>query len=154
MKKEAHIREINHTGITVSDLERSVVFWRDVLGFELSHTAEQSGDMAEQITGIPGAALKLAVLKGPAQRIELLQYQAPVDRKKLNGRPCDVGFMHVALSVNGLEALLERMREHGWIAAGIPQTLMMGPNAGKRVVYVRDSDGVTIELMEQNPQQP
>src|SRR5213596_2810259 len=68
----------HHTGITVSDLERSLAFWRDVLGFELSHTAHQTGEMAEQITGVKGAELKLAVVKAPGgHKIELLEYLAP-----------------------------------------------------------------------------
>ena len=47
----------DHTGITVSDIERSLAFWRDVLGFELSHRAHQKGELAEQITGVFGAEI-------------------------------------------------------------------------------------------------
>ena len=42
----------DHTGITVSNLERSLAFWRDVLGFELSHQAHQKGELAGEITGV------------------------------------------------------------------------------------------------------
>ena len=45
----------DHTGITVSNLERSLEFWRDVLGFEFSHKAHQKGERPEQITGVKGA---------------------------------------------------------------------------------------------------
>ena len=49
----------DHTGITVSNLERSLLgFWRDVLGFELSHRAHQKGEIAEQITGVRGARFR------------------------------------------------------------------------------------------------
>src|SRR5947209_2806636 len=91
----------DHTGITVSNLERSLAFWRDVLGFELSHTAHQQGDKAEQITGVKGAELKLAVVKAPGgHKIELLQYLAPADRKTHDDLPpCDVGHVHIALTV-------------------------------------------------------
>jgi catechol 2,3-dioxygenase-like lactoylglutathione lyase family enzyme len=139
----------DHTGITVSDLERSLAFWRDVLGFELSHTAHQTGEMAEQITGVKGAELKLAVVKAPGgHKIELLEYLAPPDRKRADVRPCDVGHIHVALVVDDLDVVLERIVAAGWKAAGKAQTLKTGPNAGKRVVYVRDPDGATIEFME------
>ena len=47
----------DHTGITVSNLERSLAFWRDVLGFELSHRAHQKGALAEEITGVLGAEI-------------------------------------------------------------------------------------------------
>ena len=140
----------DHTGITVSSLERSLTFWRDVLGFEYSHTAHQRGEMAEEITGVKGAELKLAAVKAPnGHKIELLEYLAPADRRKDAGlRPCDVGHVHVALVVENLEPLLQRIAASGWKAAGKPQTLTKGPNAGKRVIYVRDPDGTTIEFME------
>jgi glyoxylase I family protein len=141
----------DHTGITVSNLERSLAFWRDVLGFELSHTAHQTGEMAIEITGVAGAEIKLAVVKTPGgHKIELLEYIAPADRKRhVTFRPCDVGFVHVALIVDDLDAVLRAINASGWKAAGKPQTLRSGPNAGKRVVYVRDPDGTTIEFMQQ-----
>jgi glyoxylase I family protein len=140
----------DHTGITVSNLERSLAFWRDVLGFELSHTAHQTGELAREITGVEGAEIKLAVLKAPGgHKIELLEYLAPPDRTKhIDLRPCDVGSVHVALTVNDLNAVLQRIVASGWKTAGKPQTLQSGPNAGKRVVYVRDPDGTTIEFMQ------
>jgi catechol 2,3-dioxygenase-like lactoylglutathione lyase family enzyme len=148
-KKAFPLISADHTGITVSNLERSLAFWRDVLGFEFSHTAHQKGELAREITGIEGAELKLAVLKAPGgHKIELLEYFAPADRKPANLRPCDVGSVHVALLVNDLDTVLERIAASGWKAAGKPQILTRGPNAGKRIVYVRDPDGTTIELMQ------
>ena len=146
---EFRILGTDHTGITVSNLERSLAFWRDVLGFEFSHTAQQKGELAEEITGVKGAELKLAVLKTPGgHKIELLEYLAPADRKRANLRPCDVAFAHIALLVDDLEAMLDKISASGWKARGNPQILTKGPNAGKRVVYVRDPDGTTIELMQ------
>jgi len=146
----SRILAADHTGITVSNLERSLAFWRDVLGFELSHTAHQTGEMAREITGVPGADLKIAVVKAPGgHKIELLEYLAPPERKPhVDLRPCDVGFVHVALIVDDLEAILSAIDASGWKGAGKPQTLQSGPNAGKRVLYVRDPDGTTIEFMQ------
>src|SRR5437762_12995470 len=98
----------DHTGITVSNLERSLAFWRDVLGFELSHTAYQTGELAKEITGVAGAEIKLAVVKSAGgHKIELLEYSAPAERKRgVNLRPCDVGSVHVALIVDDLDAVL------------------------------------------------
>ena len=140
----------DHTGITVLNLERSVQFWQNVLGFEFSHAAHQKGELAQEITGVEGAEIRLAVLKTPGgHKIELLEYLAPSDRKQhTDFQPCDVGHVHVALLVGDLEAVLERIAASGWKAAGKPQTLQSGPNSGKRVVYVRDPDGTTIEFMQ------
>ena len=140
----------DHTGITVSNLERSLAFWRDVLGFEFSHRVHQTGELAAEITGVPGAEISLAVLKAPGgHKIELLEYMAPANRKKnVDLRPCDVGSAHVALAVDDLDAVLEKVAASGWNTAGKPQTLTTGPNAGRRIIYVRDPDGTTIEFMQ------
>ena len=150
MSESFKIVAADHTGITVSNLGSSLAFWRDVLGFEFSHAAHQKGDMAEQITGVKGAELKLAVVKSPnGHKIELLEYLAPADRKTRGElRPCNVGHVHVALVVENLEPLVQKIAASGWQADGQPQTLTTGPNKGKRVIYVRDPDGTTIEFME------
>src|SRR5438105_15960349 len=107
----------DHTGFTVSNLERSLAFWQDVLGFELSHRAHHTGDLASEVTGVLGAEISLAVLKAPGHRIELLEYHAPPDRKRVNLRPCDVGSVHVALIVDNLARGVER--DHRvWLARG------------------------------------
>src|SRR5256714_3964891 len=135
----------DHTGITVSNLERSLEFWQNVLGFEFSHRAHQTSEMASEITGVAGAEIRLAVVKAPGgHKIELLEYLAPPDRKRhVDLRPCDVGSVHLALTVDKLDAVLQKIGESGWKVAGKPQTLSKGPNAGKRVIYVRDPDGTT-----------
>jgi glyoxylase I family protein len=140
----------DHTGITVSNLGRALEFWQNVLGLEFSHQAHQKGEMAEQITGVKGAEIKLGVVKAPGgHKIELLEYLAPPDRKENTGlRPCDVEHVHVALIVDNLDAILEKIAASGWKAAGEPQMLTSGPNAGKQVVYVYDPDGTTIEFMQ------
>ena len=149
--KPFRIIAADHTGITVANIDRSLAFWRDVLGFELSHRAHQTGDLAREITGVPGAEISIAVLKAPGHKIELLEYLAPPDRKRVDLKPCDVGSVHVALTVDNLDAVLSTIAASGWKAAGKPQTLKSGPNAGKRVIYVRDPDGTTIELMQPPP---
>jgi glyoxylase I family protein len=146
--KPFHVIAADHTGITVSNLERSLAFWRDVLGFELSHRAHHTGGLASEVTGVPGSEISLAVLKGYGHKIELLEYLAPADRKQLDLRPCDTGSVHVALIVDNLDGVLSAIAASDWRAAGKPQTLESGPNAGKRVAYVRDPDGTTIEFMQ------
>jgi glyoxylase I family protein len=148
IRKPFRIIAADHTGITVANLERSLAFWRDVLGFDLSHRPHQTGELAREITGVPGAEISIAALKGYGHKIELLEYLAPADRKHVGLRPCDVGSVHVALLVDDLDAVLNTIAASGWKAAGKPQILKSGPNAGKRVVYVRDPDGTTIEFMQ------
>ncbi len=61
MKSEPfHIIATDHTGFTVANIERSLAFWRDILGFELSHRAHHTGDLASEVTGVPGAEISIA----------------------------------------------------------------------------------------------
>jgi catechol 2,3-dioxygenase-like lactoylglutathione lyase family enzyme len=147
-KKPFRIIAADHTGITVTNIDRSLAFWQDVLGFELSHRAHHTGALASEVTGVPGAEISIAVLKAPGHRIELLEYLAPPERKRADLRPCDIGSIHVAFTVDNLDAVLSAIAASGWRAVGKPQTLKSGPNAGRRVVYTRDPDGTTIEFMQ------
>src|SRR5437879_10070807 len=95
-----HIMATDHTGFTVANIERSLVFWQDVLGFKLSHRAHHTGDLASEVTGVPGAEISIAVLNSPGHRIELLEYHAPPDRKRPDLRQWDVGSVSVEVSVD------------------------------------------------------
>jgi len=64
-----------------------------------------------------------------------------------------VSSAHVALLVEDLDAVLAQIAGSGWKAAGEPQRLTAGPNSGKRVIYARDPDGITIEFMQQTSKQ-
>src|SRR4029077_16255784 len=123
-----HIMTTDHTGFTVANIERSLVFWRNALGFELSHRAHHKGDLASEVTGVPGAEISIAVLKGYGHKIELLEYLAPADRKHVHLRPCDIGSVHVAFTVDNLDAVIKGIAVSGWKTAGKPQTLKSGPN--------------------------
>src|SRR5947207_6203221 len=113
----------DHTGFTVTNLERSLAFWQGVLGFELSHRARHTGELASEVTGVPGAEISIAGLKGYGHKIELLEYLAPRDRKRIDVRPCDVGSVHVAFTVENLNEILNTFVASGWGIAGQPPTL-------------------------------
>jgi catechol 2,3-dioxygenase-like lactoylglutathione lyase family enzyme len=142
------ISAADHTGFTVENIERSLEFWHGVLGFELSHRAHHTGDLASEVTGVAGAEILIAVLKAPGHRIELLEYLAPADRTSVSARPCDTRAAHIALVVDDLDAALASLSSAGSTTAGTPHTLVSGPNAGRRVVYIRSPDGITIELIQ------
>ncbi len=142
------ILQADHTGITVRDLERSLTFWRDVLGFKLVARARRTGTYAADVTGVPGAEIAIAILLAPGHKIELLHYLLPEGREHLRPRPCDLGSIHLAFDVDDLDAVLARVAASGWAAVGAPQVVAEGARAGTRVVYVRDVDGTTLEFMQ------
>jgi catechol 2,3-dioxygenase-like lactoylglutathione lyase family enzyme len=143
------ITSIDHTGFTVSSLEDSLAFWVGVLGFRHLYTwTFERGPFIEEIVGVPGAAMRLAMVEGPGHRIELLEYSSPDDRRIYRPRSCDVGSVHVAFCVENIDALVARIASAGWLPVGDPQTVESGDRAGLRLIYVRGPDGVTIELLQ------
>ncbi|ALL66466.1 Lactoylglutathione lyase [Paraburkholderia caribensis MBA4] len=143
------LSRVDHTGITVSSLQDSLRFWVDVLGFRHIYTWDFEHDaFIENLVGVKGAALSLAMVEGYGHQIELLQFHAPADRTTIQARASDTGFIHIAMYVDDLDALLERIGEAGWHPVGPPQRVEGGERDGLRLVYVRGPDGVTLEFLQ------
>lgn len=138
----------NHTSFSVGSLDRAVSMFRGGLGYELASRALRDSRTIEAITGVPGAAVEIAYLRGHGHTIELIEYSGPADRTPVRLRPCDTGFAHVALDVVGIEAAIAHLSRHGLQPIAAPVTATSGPNAGARAVYLRDCDGITVELLE------
>lgn len=139
---------VNHTSFTVSDLDRSVAFYTDALGFELLHRGDRDPEMIAKVVGVPGADIEVAYIQMPGHRLELIQYKGPSDKGNVDSRPCDTGFAHIAIDVDDIDAALAASAPHGFKPLSPPQDLVHGPNKGGRVVYTRDADGVTVEFIQ------
>jgi catechol 2,3-dioxygenase-like lactoylglutathione lyase family enzyme len=141
-----------HTGLTVSDLDRSLRFWRDGLGMREAMGQEKRGGYLEAVVREPGAHVRMVHLEFPGggSRIELFQYLAP-EGGRVDGRPADVGFSHVCVVCPDVDGLLERLVEAGGSPLGPPADVDTGANAGGRCVYVRDPDGHVCELFSPPP---
>jgi len=144
------VRSTGHTGITVSDLDRSVSFYRDLLGCQVSAPVRAEGPFFEAITGVPGCQIDVSFARLPDHVIELLCYRHPPGRVSTL-RACDPGFMHICLKVEDLERVISLVRSAGFQAVGPLQVAQGGPVDGLKVVYVRDPDGVVLELIEEPP---
>lgn len=138
----------NHTSFTVSDLDRTVAFFLEALGFELVSRAPRDIAVVSRITGVEGADIDVAYVQGPGHRLELIQYRAPDGRGRIRSLPCDTGFAHIAFDVDNIDAAIEACAPHEVRPIGDPVPIDRGPNAGGRVVYMRDPDDVTIEFIE------
>jgi catechol 2,3-dioxygenase-like lactoylglutathione lyase family enzyme len=138
----------NHTSFTVSNLDLTLAFFRDALGFEVTSRAPRDPRLIESITGVAGAEVEIAYVRGPGHDLELIEYRGPADRARVRPRPCDVGFAHVAYDVDDIDAAVAGAARHAFEPVGPPTEIDRGPNRGGRVVYLRDRDGITVELIE------
>jgi catechol 2,3-dioxygenase-like lactoylglutathione lyase family enzyme len=149
------IKSVDHTGITVSSLDESLAFWVGAMGFEHLYTWDfENSPFLEGLVGVEGAALRLAMVKGPGHLIELLEYRAPDDRQVFKPRSCDIGSVHVAFYVANIDALLARLSTWGWNSLSEVQTVESGERTGLRLVYVRGPDGVTLEFLQRPEDAP
>jgi catechol 2,3-dioxygenase-like lactoylglutathione lyase family enzyme len=141
---------LHHTGLTVTDLDRSLGFYRDQLGFEVVATQEKSGGYLAAIVGYEDAHVRMAHIRAPGSdhAIELFQYLSPAPRE-VELEPRVVGPTHVCIVVDDLPALYERLRETGIDSFfSPPVNVDTGINRGGFGLYLRDPDGIIIELFQ------
>ena len=141
------ITSVNHTSFTVSDLDRSVSFYRDLLGMELMSLAGRDPGFVERITGIPGAKVKVAYLQAPGHRLELIQYSSPPG-KRLDMQTNNVGCAHLGFNVDDLPRMYAELKAKGDHFKSAPQEVPAGPNKGTMAVYFMDPDGIPLELLQ------
>jgi catechol 2,3-dioxygenase-like lactoylglutathione lyase family enzyme len=140
------IRGIHHTAISTGNLERSVGFYRDLLGFEVIYSSgwKPGAETADRITGLKGSAAEMVMLRAGNACIELFQYSHPVPRPGDPNRPaCDHGITHLCLDVTDIDTEYERLK-----AAGMPFHCPPQGQGGVRATYGRDPDGNIVELLE------
>jgi catechol 2,3-dioxygenase-like lactoylglutathione lyase family enzyme len=96
------ITGFNHTSFTVVDMDKSVRFWTEVLGFKAASVSPRDVRWQEEVTGISGASLMVAHLYGHGQHIEFIQYVAGAIPGAAP-QPALRGAAHVCLETDDIE---------------------------------------------------
>lgn len=142
----------HHTSFTVANLDRSLAFFRDVLGLEMLFVREVRDDYFGRIVGLPGSVVKAALfrLPGASHHLELFEYLHP-QGQPVRPRPCDPGSSHLSLLVDDLPALHQNLVTRGATFVSEPVLITAGPNRGGYGVYLQDPNGILIELFQPPP---
>ena len=142
-------------GMTVENIDRSVAFYRNVLGFEQVSEDDLAGPEYERLTGVPGARSRVARLQLGEELLELTEYLTPRGTPlPPDSRSNDHWFQHVAIIVRDMDEAYTRLRRFGVEHASIaPQRLPdWNPAAGGiRAFYFRDPDGHFLEILQFPP---
>jgi len=145
------VEAVEAVGITVGELDRSIAFYRDVLGFSVAQQEESSGATLERLTGVFGAHVRSARLVLGEQAIVLTQFLTPRGRPvPAGGHSNDRSFQHVAIVVADMDRAYQRLRDHHVAFVSTePQTLPAWNKgaAGIRAFYFADPDDHTLELI-------
>ncbi|MXR52861.1 VOC family protein [Halovenus sp. WSH3] len=132
----------HHFGVTVTDLDRSIEFYRDVLGLDVLSRFSVSGEEFATGVGVEGAAGTFAHLDAGTARVELVEYD-PEGDDATGGTINQPGAKHLGLEVDDLDATCEALPDD-IESLSEPQTT----ETGTRILFVRDPDDNLIELLE------
>ena len=141
------ILRATHVGICVTDLERSIEFYRDRLGFQYLSRIHVVGEPSDTLLSLEGVDLHAAYLERDGLRVELLYYASPKSPAADRPRPMnDVGLTHLSLRVSDLDALVAELRGRG--VRIVDQTKIDIPVVEAAAVMIQDPDGLKIELVQ------
>ncbi|MFP5343851.1 MAG: VOC family protein [Candidatus Limnocylindria bacterium] len=141
-----------HGGITVRDMDRSLVFYRDGLGLEQAFDRILDAPYLREVLDLEFQHIRAVYLHVPGGGyVELLEYVG-IERLSAASRPCDYGAGHLCLYVDDVDAMHARLVELGFAArsSGVVD-ITAGPNQGARSCYMSDPDGYAVELFQKRP---
>jgi catechol 2,3-dioxygenase-like lactoylglutathione lyase family enzyme len=145
------VKAVDAVGMTVSDMDRSVEFFSEVLGFEKISDVEVYGEAYEKLQRLFGLRMRVAHMKLGDEMIELMQYLAPEGRPiPPDWRSNDHAFQHIAIVVSDMDKAYQRLRDHKVRHASTgPQTIPASNKAaaGIRAFYFKDPDGHYLEII-------
>ncbi|MEC9030863.1 MAG: VOC family protein [Planctomycetota bacterium] len=141
------ITAVHHVSFTVSDMEQSLDFYRGALGFEVLNDRTVEGSFAETVTTLEGVRMRIVHLSGYGQGLELIQYLAAAGQPEAP-RTCDTGSAHLCYVVDDIDAEIARLSALGVRFLSKVMMVEGGPNAGNRMVYFLDPDGIPMEFTQ------
>ncbi|WP_288694891.1 VOC family protein [uncultured Brachyspira sp.] len=147
------IREVMHIGITVSNIEKSIHFYKDILGLTFKCEAMMEGKETDLLFNMKGVKVKIAYLNGSdniiAPPIELLQFineEAKKDTSQLN----KISISEICFRVENIDEMYKHLIKNNVECLSEPQYFdFENYGFGKsKALYFRDPDGIILELME------
>ncbi|MFQ5873198.1 MAG: VOC family protein [Dehalococcoidia bacterium] len=148
---------MNHTGFVVSDMERSLAFYSELLGLKEERNVILEGNLISQLVGYANAKLHIVYLGIGDMRhaLELIQYLNPKGEQISSIQRNDVGAAHLGIIVDDLDVFYQQMSDKGVKFVNPP---FVRPNAeypwASKACYLQDPDGNWLEFIERPPAPP
>ena len=139
------IKDVSHVSIGVSDMARSIEFYRDVFGWEQLFDEHLEGEAFEQLTGVPGAAGQACGGRIGSLRVELMHFNFIPDVPSTPG----LGLRVLSMEVADARAAHDELVRRGVPVSGPPVEVF-----GVHMFFVLDPDGQGIEMCEYVPGGP
>jgi catechol 2,3-dioxygenase-like lactoylglutathione lyase family enzyme len=147
-----HIEAFTHFGICVADLDRSLAFYCQGLGFEQAELQGEVEHYIDPLVELDDVVLEFRFLTRDGMSLELLHFVSPGTVGVPERRPMNqLGLTHLGLKVDDVDAAARRIVELG--GRVYPHTRVgyrVGDQAPIDSVYCTDPDGVRLELIRQD----
>lgn len=142
-------RQFDHVGFTVSDLERSVEWYSKLLGTEPVLRRRSADWYMGEMIGYPGCEMEYVYFALPETEalLELIEYVTP-ESGPMDPETSNVGNGHFCLVVDDIHAEFERIAAFATFRSAAPVEITAGANRGGWGAYLRDPDGVTVQLLQ------
>lgn len=151
----AVVQKVGPVGMTVSDMDRSIEFYSNVLSFQKISDVEIEGEDFERLQGVFGVRMRVVRMQLGDEFIELTEYLAPKGRPvPVDSRSNDRWFQHIAIITSDMEKAYAWLRRHKVEHASTgPQRLPdWNKNAGGiKAFYFKDPDKHALEILQFPP---
>jgi catechol 2,3-dioxygenase-like lactoylglutathione lyase family enzyme len=139
------IKDVRHVGIMVSDMEKSLKFYRDLLGLKVKSLEDEEGEFLDNMLAHENVKNKVAKLyaKNGNALIELIDSRSYANKKDRDF--FTIGASHFSLTVDDLEKTYDYLVKNGVKFTAPPQQT---PDRFAKVTFCEDPDGTPIELVE------
>lgn len=147
----AQVKKVGAIGITVKDMNTSVKFYSEVLGFKKISDEELFGEQYEQLEGIFGLRMRVVRMQLGDETIELTDYLTSGGRSiPEDMQSNDLYFEHIAIVVSDMDKAYQHLRQYMvmHVSTG-PQTIPASnvAAAGVKAFYFHDPDMHDLELI-------
>ena len=146
------LKSCHHHGFTVSDMDRSIPFYCDLLGLDIIQDALRENILSyDRMLGYEDVKLRVVILKDTNESvlIELIQYLNPPSRER-QVQNHFVGSSHLAFEVDDIDEIYRRLHDRGYrfISDGVVDVVREGKLMA-RGIYALDPDNISLELFQQ-----
>ena len=152
LAEQPSVMSVAGIGMTVSEMDRSVAFYSDVLTFKKISDVEVDGDEYDRLWGVFGLRARVVRMRLGEQKLELIQFLSPPDIRSIPvpSYSNDLWFQHFAVVVRDMDAAWAQLRKHHVRQISPrPQTIPKSNEAaaGIKAIKFRDPDGHNLELL-------
>jgi catechol-2,3-dioxygenase len=142
------LENIRHVGLVVSDLEKALEFYQDLLGLHIQGETDESGNFISKMLSSENVKLKTIKLSANdnSTRLELLKISNPEITTVKGTSLLNLGYTHISLTVKNLDELYIKLKNSN-IKFNSPPTI--SPNGSLKVVFCKDFEGNFLELIEE-----